>query len=120
MERSRTKKELDECYKKIDFIENEKEALVIKNGELHADIGGEPFDCCSEFSIKLSPFAMLAFLSLLSLTDQDKRIAAFEAEVCDYLKHAEEINYLLESEKKLRKEGDEQLVKARGTLSNKL
>jgi len=53
---------------------------------------------------------MLAFLSLLSLTDQDKRIAAFEAEVCDYLKHAEEINYLLESEKKLRKEGDEQLV----------
>ena len=44
VERSRTKKELDECYKKIDFIENEKEALVIKNGELHADIGGEPID----------------------------------------------------------------------------
>ena len=44
MERARTKKELDECYKKIDFIENEKEALVIKNGELHADIGGEPID----------------------------------------------------------------------------
>ena len=44
MERSRTKKEQDECYKKIDFIHNEKEALVIKNGELHVDIGGEPFD----------------------------------------------------------------------------
>ena len=43
VERSRNK-ELDECYKKIDFIQNEKEALVIKNGELHADIGGEPFD----------------------------------------------------------------------------
>ena len=44
VERSRTKKELDECYKKIDFIQNEKEALIIKNGELHADIGGEAFD----------------------------------------------------------------------------
>ena len=63
---------------------------------------------------------MLAFLSLLSLTDQDKRIAAFEAEVRDYLKRVEEINRRLESEKKLCKEGDEQLVKARGTLSNKL
>ena len=63
---------------------------------------------------------MLAFLSLLSLPDRDKSIAAFEAEVRDYLKRAEEINRLLESEKNLRKEGDEELVKARGTLSNKL
>jgi len=63
---------------------------------------------------------MLAFLSLLSLLDRDKRIAAFEAEVRDYLKRAEEINRILESEKKLRNEGDEKLVKARGTLSNKL
>ena len=38
------KKELDECYKKIDFIQNEREALVIKNDELTADIKGEPFD----------------------------------------------------------------------------
>ena len=52
----------------------------------------------------------LAFLSLLSLPDRDKSIAAFEVEVPDYLKRAEEINRLLESEKKLRKEGDEQLV----------
>ena len=44
MEHAHTKKELDECYKNIDFIQNEKEALIIKNGELHADIGGEPFD----------------------------------------------------------------------------
>ena len=44
VERSRTKKELDECYKKIDFIQNGKEELIIKNGELHADIRGEPFD----------------------------------------------------------------------------
>ena len=44
VERSRTKKELDECYKKIDFIQNEREALVIKNEEINADIRGEPFD----------------------------------------------------------------------------
>ena len=44
MERARTKKELDECYKKIDFIQNEREALVIKNEEINADIRGEPFD----------------------------------------------------------------------------
>ena len=44
VERSRTKKEQDEWYKKIVFIQNEMEALVIKNGELHADIGGEAFD----------------------------------------------------------------------------
>ena len=43
MEHARTK-ELDECYKKINFIQNENEALIIKNGELHADIGGEPID----------------------------------------------------------------------------
>ena len=44
VERARTKRELDECYKKIDFIQNEREALVIKNDELTADIRGEPFD----------------------------------------------------------------------------
>ena len=44
VERARTKRELDECYKKIDFIQNEREALVIKNEELNADIRGEPFD----------------------------------------------------------------------------
>ena len=44
VECAHTKKVLDECYKKIDFMQIEKEALIIKNGELHADIGGEPFD----------------------------------------------------------------------------
>jgi hypothetical protein len=44
VERAHTKWELDECYKKIDFIQNEREALVIKNEELNADIRGEPFD----------------------------------------------------------------------------
>ena len=61
------KKELDECYKKIDFIQNEREALVIKNEEINADIRGEPFDWSSEILIKFCPFAMLAFLSLLFL-----------------------------------------------------
>ena len=62
---------------------------------------------------------MLAFLSLLFLPERDRKIGSFEAKVTDCWRREEETIHQLETEKNMRKEGDEQLVKTRSILSNK-